>query len=142
MLSVNAGQSMPNRIPIDPKLPSRFDDTPNEKRSKKQLDEWWDHPFGIMQPDGKILVRCLNGGAWDRSTLFGVANDYEEACLLAEKRQAEWVKTRAQPIFYHSLEPPFLLIQQPQRPDEEAKVVGSFETMDELGIFQKSQVQD
>ncbi len=29
---------MPNRIPLDPVLPKNFDCTPNEKRSKAQLD--------------------------------------------------------------------------------------------------------
>ncbi len=55
---------MPNRIPLDPVLPKNFDCTPNEKRSKAQLDAWWDHPYGVTQPDGKIVVYCLNGGAW------------------------------------------------------------------------------
>ncbi len=54
---------MPNRIPLDPVLPKNFDCTPNEKRSKAQLDAQWDHPYGITQPDGKIVVYCLNGGA-------------------------------------------------------------------------------
>lgn len=38
---------MPNRIPLDPVLPKNFDCTPNEKRSKAQLDAWWDHPYGV-----------------------------------------------------------------------------------------------
>lgn len=129
---------MPNRIPIDPKLPANFDNTPNEKRSKKELDEWWDHPFGISQPDGKITVRCLNGGAWDRSSLLGVANNYEEACALAERKQAEWVKDRAQPVFYHTSKPPFIMVQPPQRPDEDSVIVASFETMEKLNIYLKS----
>ncbi|MCP2223570.1 hypothetical protein M2226_009267 [Bradyrhizobium elkanii] len=59
---------MPSRIPLDPKLPKAFDATPNEARSKTQLDQWWDRPYGLTRPDGRIEVRCLNGGAWDRST--------------------------------------------------------------------------
>lgn len=47
---------MPARIPLDPVLPKNFDCTPNEKRSKAQLDAWWDHPYGVTQPDGKIVV--------------------------------------------------------------------------------------
>ncbi len=35
---------MPSRIPLDPKLPKAFDATPNEARSKAQLDQWWDRP--------------------------------------------------------------------------------------------------
>lgn len=133
---------MPNRIPLDPKLPADFDNKSNDLRSKKQLDEWWDHPFGVTQPDGKIIVRCLNGGSWDRSTLLGVADNYEDACALAEKKQAEWVKTRSKPIFYHSFEPPFIMIQQPQRPDEESVIVGSFETMEALNIFSNNAYQE
>ncbi|EPF3440900.1 DNA-binding protein, partial [Escherichia coli] len=41
---------MPNCIPLNPVLPKNFDDTPNEKRSKSQLDAWWDHPYGITCP--------------------------------------------------------------------------------------------
>lgn len=96
---------MSNRIPLDPVLPENFDDTPNDERDKAQLDAWWDHPYGITQPDGKIIVRCLNGGAWDRSSVLGVADNYDEACELAEKEQAKWVKTRSQPVFLYSTEP-------------------------------------
>lgn len=77
---------MANCIPLDPKLPANFDITPNDKRSKNQLDTWWDHPYCITH-DGAFLVYCLNGGAWDRPTLFGKANTYDEACELAEKKQ-------------------------------------------------------
>lgn len=75
---------MPSRIPLDPKLPKAFDATPNEARSKAQLDQWWDRPYGLTRPDGRIEVRCLNGGAWDRSTHLGIADDYDAACALAE----------------------------------------------------------
>lgn len=57
---------MPSRIPLDSKLPKAFDATPNEARSKAQLDQWWDRRYGLTRPDGRIEVRCLNGGAWDR----------------------------------------------------------------------------
>ena len=126
---------MPNCIPLDPKLPANFDDTPNDERSKTQLDTWWDHPYGLTQPDGKILVRCLNGGAWDRSSVLGVADTYEEACLLAEKEQAKWTATRAQPTFLYSTQSPFVLIRQPQRPDHQQTVIASFETVEEMGLW-------
>ncbi|MFI8704597.1 DNA-binding protein [Citrobacter braakii] len=129
---------MPNCIPLDPKLPANFDNTRNEDRSKAQLDVWWDHPYGITQSDGRIFVRCLNGGAWDRSSFLGEANTYEEACLLAEAKQARWVATRAQPIFQFSIEPPFVLIRHPQRPDHEATLVGEFDTMEEMNEFSKA----
>lgn len=49
---------------------------------------------------------CLNDRSWDRPTVLGEADDYDAACELAERKQAEWVKRRAEPIFYHSIEPP------------------------------------
>ncbi|EGC7113082.1 DNA-binding protein [Salmonella enterica subsp. enterica serovar Panama] len=130
---------MPNCIPLNPVLPKNFDDTPNEKRSKSQLDAWWDHPYGITRPDGKITVRCLNGGAWDRSTVLGVADSYEEACELAEREQSAWVKRRAEPIFYYSGEAPFRAVRDAQRPDQEQTFVASFDTQDELINWLNSQ---
>lgn len=128
---------MPNRIPLNPTLPKNFDITPNEKRSKAQLDAWWDHPYCALH-EGKFHVYCLNGGAWDRPTWLGQADSYDEACEVAESKQAEWVKRRAEPIFYHSFEPPFQMIRQPQRPDEDTVVVASFDTMEELNAWSKA----
>ncbi|QST57585.1 DNA-binding protein [Escherichia albertii] len=131
---------MSNRIPLDPVLPENFDDTPNDERPKDQLDAWWDHPYGITQPDGKIIVRCLNGGAWDRSSVLGVADNYDEACELAEKEQAKWVKTRSQPVFLYSTEPPFVLVRQPQRPDhEQQEVIAEFNSIEEVTLFMMRQ---
>ena len=130
---------MPSQIPLDPKLPANFDDTPNSERTKKQLDEWWDHPYGITKPDGSITVRCLNGGAWDRSSVLGNAGTYEEACVLAHDAQAKWIFTRQQPIFMYSNEPPFRLVVQSQRPDYEESIVGEFNTIDEMNLFSLKQ---
>lgn len=88
---------MPNRIPLDPKLPKAFDATPNEARSKAQLDHGWDRPYGITLSDGRIEVRCLNGGAWNRPTHLGVADDYDAACALADAKQADWLRFRQRP---------------------------------------------
>ncbi|HAI9599732.1 DNA-binding protein [Escherichia coli] len=130
---------MPNRIPLDPVLPKNFDCTPNEKRSKAQLDAWWDHPYGVTEHDGKIVVYCLNGGAWDRPSVLGLANNYDEACELAERQQARWVKTRSQPIFMYSQEPPFVLARMPQRPDHQQEIVAEFSSMDEMNLFSLKQ---
>lgn len=121
---------MSNRIPLDPKLRKNFDATPNEARSKAELDTWWDHPFGITLEDGRIEVRCLNGGAWDRSTHFGVADDYEAACALAETRQAEWVQTRNRPVLYFDVGE-VVVSRMPQRPDEQMQVLAKFPTAEE-----------
>ncbi len=120
---------MPNRIPLDPKLPKTFDATPNDARSKAQLDAWWDRPFGITLPDGRIEVRCLNGGAWDRSTHLGIADNYEAACALAEARQTEWLKFRERPSVCLDAEQT-LVIRQAQRPDEEPQELGTFPTVE------------
>ncbi|HGU3895062.1 TPA: DNA-binding protein [Escherichia coli] len=130
---------MPNRIPLDPVLPKNFDCTPNERRSKAQLDAWWDHPYGVTEHDGKIVVYCLNGGAWDRPSVLGLANNYDEACELAERQQARWVKTRSQPIFMYSQEPPFVLARMPQRPDHQQEIVAEFSSMDEMNLFSLKQ---
>lgn len=118
---------MPNQIPLDPKLPKSFDATPNEARSKAQLDSWWDHPYGVTLPDGRVEVRCLNGGAWDRSTHLGVADDYDAACTLAATKQAEWLKFRERPCTCLDVDQ-VLVIRQPQRPDQAQQQLAAFPT--------------
>ncbi|MDF8469644.1 DNA-binding protein [Escherichia coli] len=130
---------MPARIPLDPALPKNFDCTPNEKRSKAHLDAWWDHPYGVTEPDGKIVVYCLNGGAWDRPSVLGFVDNYDEACELAEKKQARWVKTRSKPSFMFSIEPPFILARMPQRPDHQQEIVAEFSSRDEMNLFSLKQ---
>lgn len=118
---------MPNRIPLDPKLPRTFDATPNDTRSKEQLDAWWDRPYGITLLDGRIEVRCLNGGAWDRSTHLGIADNYDPACALAEAKQAEWLKFRERPTVCLDADQ-VLVIRQAQRPDEAPQELATFPT--------------
>lgn len=125
---------MPNRIPLDPKLPKAFNATPNDARSKAQLDQWWDRPYGLTLPDGRIEVRCLNGGAWDRSTHLGFADDYETACALAEAKQAAWLKFRERPSVLLDADQ-VLLIRQAQRPDEEQKKLAEFSTAEAAATF-------
>lgn len=124
---------MPARIPLDPDLPENFDATPNELRSKAELDAWWDHPFGVSLSDGSIEVRCLNGGAHDRSSWLGLAPGYEEACALAEKTQAEWVRMRERPSI--ALDEGAQVVRMPQRPDEDMTVLASFSTADEANAY-------
>ncbi len=118
---------MPNPIPLDPKLPKGFDATPNDARSKAQLDAWWDRPYGITLPDGRIEVRCLNGGAWDRSTHLGVADDYDAACALAEAKQTQWLRFRERPCVSFDADQ-VMVIRQPQRPDEALQQLATFPT--------------
>lgn len=132
---------MANRIPLDPKLPKAFDSTPNEKRSKDQLDAWWDHPYGVTMPDGRIDIRCLNGGAWDRSTHLGVAASYEEACALAAVKQADWLRFRERPVASPQ-DGQFLLLRMPQRPDEEVITIGTFTTAEDANEFLRANYPD
>lgn len=107
--------------PINPKLPARFDDTPNQNRPASQR-KWWGRPYitthtnvrdtleeenawrssvGIPTVDQATFdkrraewlqhwpsgtrydVRCLDGGAWDRSTWKGSFPTLEEALQCA-----------------------------------------------------------
>ncbi len=127
---------MPNRIPIDPSLPEDFDDTPNGSRTKEELDQWWDHPYCVTNRyrDGRYSIRCLNGGAWDRSSELGSASTYMEACELAERRQAAWIKRREAPVisFIGDIGGPVQLVRLAQRPDHDIEVLSEYANMEEL----------
>lgn len=127
---------MPNRIPLDPKLPTRFYDTPNEERSKAQLDAWWDHPYGILREDGEIDVYCLNGGAWDRPTWLGRAADRDQADKVAEVRQAKWLRFRNRPTLLASgAGAKQKVVLLPQRPDEDMRVLAEFDEFQEAAAY-------
>lgn len=122
---------MYNQIPLNPQLPKNFDSTDNQARSKGQLDAWWDHPYGVTREDGRIDVRCLNGGAWDRSMWLATADNYDQACELAAQKQAEWVRKRSRPVAY--MDEGVSLALMPQRPDQGIKILaGPFKTGEEL----------
>ena len=114
-------------IKVNPILRPDFDNTPNEDRTQKELNEYWNKPYIIIDtlhqepfiehvtrmnelgyyeleteeafnlrqkesrdifyscfPDGfKYQVRCLDGGAWDRSTMKGNFNTFNEALEFA-----------------------------------------------------------
>ncbi len=127
---------MPNQIPLDPHLRKDFDTTPNDERTKAELDAWWDHPYGVTRPDGSIDVRCLNGGAWDRSTWLGNAADYDAACALAAEKQSAWVSTRAAPVLYLD-SPKCAVIRMPQRPDQSMARLVEVDTTEEAAAYMK-----
>ena len=77
-----------SEFPLDPVLPPNFDDTPNDERSEKELETWWERPFIQTGHDGKFDVRCLDGGAWDRSTWYCTADSVEEAIRLGKEKLA------------------------------------------------------
>jgi hypothetical protein len=66
------------KIAINPKLRAGFDNTPNEKRSKTELMRWWNNPFVLNMGD-HFQVRCLDGGAWDRSTFYAIHYNLNDA---------------------------------------------------------------
>ena len=72
-------------IPINPALPDDFDGTPNHERPDSHT-QWWYKPF-IVTASGQsksYAVRCLDGGAHDRSTLMGECRNLRQALSLAE----------------------------------------------------------
>jgi len=71
-------------IQIDPELPEEFDMTPNDERSEAEIEEWWDVPFVESRGNGYV-VRCLDGGAWDRATTKGFFDTLDEAVKKAKE---------------------------------------------------------
>lgn len=99
-------------IPVDPKLPRNFDNTPNDLRPASHR-AWINRPYivtvtweqmsaGRLEtscldeqraswfqswPSGtRYDVRCLDGGAWDRSTWWGAFRTLEEAITCAKRK--------------------------------------------------------
>jgi hypothetical protein len=87
-------------IPVNPRLPDNFDSLANEARPARQR-AWWDVPFIVTYQDDdpkfvehwkndtRYDVRCLDGGAWDRSTWWGADGTLEGAVAIA-KRGPVW----------------------------------------------------
>lgn len=119
---------------VNPKLRKYFDSTPNDKRSQKEINEFWRKPYIIIEEleqetweehyhrlktppcafaDEQIgtkeqylkrleaeksnwlnawhtgfryNLRCLDGGAWDRSTNHGFYPTLEEAVTAAKQK--------------------------------------------------------
>lgn len=73
-------------VPVDPKLPDAWDNTPNEERPICHM-KLVDQPYIVtMPPHGyggveheRYNLRVLDLGAWDRSTNRGVYDTVEEA---------------------------------------------------------------
>lgn len=80
------------RIPINPNLRPDFDHTPNEERDYLEVEHWWGKPYvetvlNSHWPEGRRWdVRCLDGGAWDRSTNHGAFATLAEALAFIESR--------------------------------------------------------
>jgi len=85
-------------LPVDPDLPGDFDDMTNEDRPREQIEQWWFRPFVRTRADGQLEVRALDGGAWDRSSFYGVASSMEEALELARRKLGEWMESMDEPV--------------------------------------------
>ncbi|MBV7541986.1 hypothetical protein [Acidovorax sp. sic0104] len=91
-----------NGVLVNPALPASFDHTPNEDRMVKDVERWamrpfivtarfspprdellldeWRHKWETAWPTGvRYDVRCLDFGAWDRSTSWGSYPSLENA---------------------------------------------------------------
>ena len=109
----------PSYLPVNPRLPPKFDDTPNDARPRSH-DFWWDRPFirswsiddfprphlidfpeTLAEvrtawlhawPSGlRFDVRCLDGGAWDRSSVWGIFGTLDEAIACVRSGGPSWL---------------------------------------------------
>lgn len=93
-------EQLADGVPVNPFLQPDFDNTPNAARTARDR-AWWGLPFIRTQrdthpvflkawPEGiRYDVRCLDGGAWDRSTNRGQFATIAEAVAFA-KTITEW----------------------------------------------------
>jgi hypothetical protein len=94
-LKRDAEQARVAGIPFNPKLPANFDNAANDRRPASHR-RWWNRPFISTEICGeadpfytkwlqawplgiRYEVRCLDGGAWDRPTCWGMFKTVEEA---------------------------------------------------------------
>ena len=92
------------KVLVDPRLPKNFDCTPNDERPKSH-EKWVNRAyvqtvrfdnfeltddgdfkkrwFEAWPTGARYDVRCLDGGAWDRSTSHGSFKTLDEAIELA-----------------------------------------------------------
>lgn len=119
---------------IDPVLPDGFYNTPNEARSFEDIQLWWDKPYAVKRPDGKYDVRCLDGGAWDRPTFYGIADTVEEATALANQKLEAWRQMRASPKV-HIDGAKIEVCRMAQSPLEEITVLATFDSIEDANAF-------
>lgn len=86
-------------VPVNPRLPKGFSSTANERRPQSHM-AWWGAPYiEIIEDDDPKFVEhwkgtlrydvcCLDGGAWDRPTCWGMFASLQEAvaCALGGRR--------------------------------------------------------
>lgn len=127
-------------FPVDPVLPERFECTRNESRSATELATWWDRPFAVSAANGGYTVRCLDGGAWDRSTYYGDAPDLAAAKALGDQKLAQWRGFRSKPTVVLD-DDKVLVVRQPQHPHDDFTILKECATSDEASAFIQSLVK-
>jgi len=118
-------------LPVDPLLRPMFDYTPNEDRPESELAQWWLKPFAVTRGDGTFDVRCLDGGAHDRSTWYGTASDLASAKEIAAAKLANWLEFLDRPIVTMDADSYSLTIGS-LHPRLPRAVLATFESMDLL----------
>lgn len=132
---LQAATVRPSTLPVDPLLREDFDNTPHELRPQHELDEWWERPFAVTLPNGHLAVRCLDGGAWDRSTNYGVAQSLVEATTLAREKLERWKKITSQPVALSLGDGMAQAVVMPRMPGDEPHPVSPVMPMAELGAW-------
>lgn len=125
----------PFDLPVDPPLRELFDQTPNEERSQHELDTWWDRPYALTCPDGHFEVRCLDGGAWDRSTCYGVAASLDEAKVIAERKLKKWQVVSSEPVTLLLGDGLAQAVVMPRRPGEVARALSPVMPLGEINSW-------
>jgi hypothetical protein len=69
---------------INPVLRESFNYTKNEDRPHDEMNDWYGRPF-IVGGERGYSVRCLNGGAWDRSSWCGDFDSLDSAIEYAKE---------------------------------------------------------
>lgn len=95
-------------VPVDPVLREYFDNHDNAKRPYEETGDWQDRAFIVSCPGNVFDVRCLDGGAWDRSTWKGRFDDLDDAVEYAR-----------------SITPAEMLLDQPQDANQLSLSLGS-----------------
>ncbi|MDP2451820.1 MULTISPECIES: hypothetical protein [unclassified Polaromonas] len=135
--AVTQGRNVPvpaasaRELPVDPALPPMFDFTPNEDRPESEIERWWLKPFAVTRGDGTFDVRCLDGGAHDRSTWYGTAKDLASAKEIAAAKLANWLEFLDRPIVTMDADSYSLTIGS-LHPRLPRAVLATFESMDLL----------
>lgn len=125
----------PFDLPVDPPLRYLFDHTPNDERSQHELDLWWDRPYALTCPDGHFEVRCLDGGAWDRSTYYGVADTIDEARALAQRKLQAWQHISSSPTAMFLGDGLAQAVVMPRRPGEATRALSPVMPIGEIGAW-------